>query len=50
MLKEHFFVNLMMLLQLGAILNYIAQERWILVMYWIMCLLINLVVTYGIKK
>jgi hypothetical protein len=49
-MKEHFFVNIMMMLQVGAILTYIAQDRWVLVFYWIVCLLINLAVTYGIKK
>lgn len=49
-MKEHLFVNIMMMLQVGAILTYIAQDRWILAIYWVACLMINLVVTYGIKK
>ena len=48
-LKENLFVNVMMLLQVGAIAQYGFKGNWILALYWVSCLSINWVVTYGIK-
>lgn len=45
-MKEHLFVNIMMLLQVGAIGNYALKGNWTLAMYWFSCLTINYVVTY----
>jgi len=45
-MKEHLFVNIMMLLQLGAIFTYGVKCQWGLAIYWLACLMINFVVTY----
>jgi hypothetical protein len=50
MIKEHLFVNIMILLQVGAIGNYAFQKDWGLALYWFACMLINIVVTYVIGK
>jgi len=50
MLKEHLFVNIMVLLQIGAIGSYVSQKNWVLALYWFACMLINIVVTYGLNK
>lgn len=50
MLKEHLFVNIMILLQIGAIFTYISSKNWPLVIYWIACMSINIVVTYCLGK
>lgn len=49
-MKEHLFVNIMMLLQVGAIINYINKSNYGLAAYWISCLTINFVVTYVLGK
>ena len=48
--KQHLFVNIMMLLQVGAIYNYTKQGNVGLTLYWIGCLLLNFVVTYMLGK
>ena len=48
-LKANLFVNIMMVLQIGAIGQYALKGNWVLVVYWVSCLAINYVVTYGIK-
>lgn len=48
-LKENLFVNIMMLLQVGAIGQYAFKGDWVISAYWIACLTINYVVTYGIR-
>lgn len=50
MLKQHLFVNLIILLQAGAVIDYAINKRWFLTMYWLSGLLANLVITYGIKR
>lgn len=45
-MKEHLFVNIMMLLQVGAIYSYCSKSQWGLAVYWAACLAINFVVTY----
>ena len=45
---KHLFVNVMMALQIGAIVQYGFQNNWALVAYWAACLTINYVVTYGL--
>jgi hypothetical protein len=50
MFKAHFFVNLIMLLQTGAVFDYALQRKWLHTAYWLLGLLTNLVVTYGLKK
>lgn len=50
MIKEHLFVNIMILLQIGAIGSYMSQKNWGLTLYWFACMLINIVVTYIIGK
>ena len=47
--KEHLFVNIMMILQVGAIGQYAFKGEWAMSAYWIGCLTINAVVTYGIR-
>lgn len=49
-MKEHLFVNIMMLLQVGAIVNYSMSKSWSLAIYWFACFLINFVVTYTLGK
>jgi hypothetical protein len=49
-MKQHMFVNIMMTLQLGAIISYGFNQKWALVLYWFACLLINFVVTYMLGK
>ena len=44
--KQHMFVNIMMLMQVGAIFTYSSQKNWGLAVYWFGCLIINFVVTY----
>ena len=46
MSKEHFFVNIMMLLQVGAVGQYLYNKNWPIAIYWMACLSINYVVTY----
>ena len=46
--KQHLFVNIIMLLQIGAIGSYLSQKNIGLGLYWFGCLLINFVVTYVI--
>jgi len=50
MLKQHLFVNIMMVLQVGAIFSYSYNKNWGLAVYWLACLAINFVVTYVIGK
>jgi hypothetical protein len=50
MFRQHLFVNLIIILQAGAVLDYSINRKWILAAYWFVGLLTNLVVTYGIKK
>jgi hypothetical protein len=50
MLRQHLFVNLIIILQAGAVIDYSINRRWILAAYWLVGLITNLVVTYGIKK
>jgi len=50
LIKDNLFVNIMILLQIGAVISYGKQGKWNLVLYWVGCLIINLVVTYGNKK
>lgn len=50
MLKEHLFVNILMLLQLGAIFSYLITKNWALATYWTACLTINFLVTYVALK
>ena len=45
-MKEHLFVNIMMLLQVGAVGNYTIKGQYGLAIYWLACLAINYVVTY----
>lgn len=47
-MKQHLFVNIMMLLQVGAISSYLYSKNYGLAVYWFACLLINYVVTYAI--
>jgi len=49
-MKQHMFVNIMMLMQVGAIYTYCASKNWGLAIYWFACLLINFVVTYILGK
>ena len=49
-MKQHFFVNVMMALQLCAIGSYSYQKNYGLALYWFACLLINYVVTYILVK
>lgn len=49
-MKEHLFVNIMMLLQVGAIGNYAIKGEYGLSVYWFACLLINYVVTYVLAR
>lgn len=49
-MKEHMFVNAMIVLQIGAICSYAYQKNWGLSLYWFACMLINIVVTYVIGK
>lgn len=48
-MKEHLFVNIMMLLQVGAIGQYAFKGEFMMGAYWVGCLMINYVVTYGIR-
>lgn len=50
MFKQHLFVNLIIILQTGAVIEYTLSKRWLLATYWFIGLLTNLVITYGIKK
>jgi len=50
MWKEHLFVNIMMLLQVAAICNYMWRGSWWLVLYWVSCTCINFTVTYGLGR
>jgi hypothetical protein len=50
MSREHLFVNIMMLLQVGAVGNYLFTGKYGLAVYWFACLLINYVVTYVLVK
>jgi hypothetical protein len=50
MIKEHLFVNIIIFLQLGAVVNYAFNRKWFLMTYWLVGVLTNLVITYGIKK
>ncbi len=47
---QHLFVNIMMILQVGAIITYSYQKNISLVLYWIACLTINFVVTYMLGR
>lgn len=49
-MKEHLFVNLMMILQIGAVANYAIKADYGLSVYWAACLAINFVVTYILIK
>lgn len=49
-MKEHLFVNIMMLMQVGAIITYFINKNYGLSVYWFACLLINFVVTYVLVK
>lgn len=49
-MREHLFVNIMMLLQVGAVGNYAWEGKYWLAIYWVACLAINFVVTYGLEK
>lgn len=46
MSQTHLFVNVMMILQVGAIVTYGWQNNWTLAGYWAACLTINYIVTY----
>ena len=50
MLRQHFFVNLIIILQTGAVIDYAMNKKWLLAAYWLLGLLTNIVITYGIKK
>jgi|VirMetMinimDraft_7_1064189.scaffolds.fasta_scaffold11805_7 hypothetical protein len=50
MIREHLFVNIIMLLQVGAVGNYILTGKYALGIYWLACLTINFVVTYSLGK
>jgi len=47
---QHLFVNIMMLLQLGAVGQYLFQKNIGMAIYWMACLAINYVVTYLIGR
>jgi hypothetical protein len=49
-MSKHLFVNVMIGLQVCAIGQYVFQKSWSLAVYWFACLLINIVVTYGLGK
>jgi hypothetical protein len=50
-MREHFFVNVIILLQIGAIFNYTFLNKNIpLAIYWVACCTINYVVTYSIGR
>lgn len=49
-MKEHIFVNIIMILQLGAVGNYLFTGKIALAIYWLACLTINYVVTYALGK
>ena len=46
----YIFVNIIMLLQLGAVGNYLMTGKYALSVYWLACLTINFVVTYSLGK
>jgi hypothetical protein len=50
MFKQHLFVNLIIMLQTGAVIEYSLNKKWLLASYWLVGVLTNLVITYGIKK
>jgi hypothetical protein len=50
MIREHLFVNIIMLLQIGAVGNYLVTGKYALSVYWLACLTINFVVTYPLGK
>jgi membrane associated rhomboid family serine protease len=50
MFKQHLFVNLIIMLQAGAVVEYAINRKWFLTFYWLLGLLTNLVITYGFKK
>ncbi len=50
MFKQHLFVNLIIILQAGAVVEYAIGRKWLLTAYWFLGLLTNLIITYGIKK
>jgi hypothetical protein len=45
---QHMFVNVMMVLQIGAIIQYGLTGNYPLMAYWTACLTINYVVTYAL--
>lgn len=49
-MKEHLFVNIIMLLQVGAVFTYFFNKNKPLAIYWAACLTINYVVTYSIGR
>jgi hypothetical protein len=50
MFKQHFFVNLIIILQIGAVFQYALNKKWPLSVYWLLGLLTNIIITYVIKK
>lgn len=50
MLKQNFFVNLIIILQIGAVIEYTINRKWIHAAYWFSGVVANIVVTHGIKK
>lgn len=50
MFKQHLFVNLIIILQAGAVIEYTINKKWLLSAYWLLGLLTNIAITYGIKK
>jgi hypothetical protein len=50
MLRQHLFVNLIIILQTGAVIDYSFSRKWLLAGYWLLGLLTNVAITYGIKK
>jgi hypothetical protein len=50
MINQHIFVNIMMILQIGAIFTYSFNKNWLMSLYWLSCLIINFAVTYIIGK
>ena len=50
MIKQHLFANLIILLQIGAVINYLLYKKWPLAFYWLTGVVANITVTYFLKK
>lgn len=50
MIKQHLFANLIILLQIGAVLTYIFSKKWPLAFYWLTGVVANVIVTYFLKR